>query len=65
MSASKSANAQTRRRGGDFRRADDGAVVVTVTVKGVGFTPMLIVDGVTVQVAPVGAPEQERVAVPV
>jgi hypothetical protein len=51
--------------GRGVRKADDGAVVVTLTVKGVGFTPMLAVLGVMVQVAARGAPEQEKLAVPV
>jgi hypothetical protein len=62
---SRSPNVKAKSLGTRPRKAVAGAVVVTVTVNGVVFTPMFTVNGVTVQVAPVGTPEQERVVVPV
>jgi hypothetical protein len=63
--ASNSRKVHPRPPGGTLQGVDEGAVVVTVTVKGVPLSPIVIVEGVTVHVAPVGAPEQVSVAVPV
>jgi hypothetical protein len=62
---SKSPNAKIKSLETRLWKAVDGAVVVSVTVKGVAFTPMFTVDGVTAQLAPVGMPEHVRAAVPV
>ena len=45
--------------------AEELLVVVTVTLTGAPFIPKAIFAGVTTQTLPVGAPEQEKDAVPV
>ncbi|PYU40096.1 MAG: hypothetical protein DMG54_24545 [Acidobacteria bacterium] len=62
---SRSPVAQTGLFSPILSKAEDFPVVVTVTVKGAPFSPILTVVGVTTHVLPCGAPEQESDAVPV